>query len=369
MPDESRPLSVIHVITGLGLGGAENALTTLLTRTSLGHTAVHVVSLISGGANAQRLRDARIQTTELDMRPGWPDPRGVWRLARLIRNLRPTIVQSWMYHADLMTLAAISVLPRRDRPRLVWGVRCSDMDVSCYGPALRWTIALCARLSRRPDALIINSHAGRKAHEAIGYRPRHVEVIPNGIDLERYRPDSVMRATVRREFGLADDSVIIAHVARRDAMKDHANLLAVLERLPAVTALAIGSGTDTLPDRPNLKRLGTRTDVPRLLTACDIIVSTSAFGEGFSNALAEGMATGLVPIATDVGDSRLIVGDVGYVVPPRHPHAIIDAVNRLISVPAEECTRRKNQARARIETNFTLSKAAAAYMSLYQGLT
>jgi glycosyltransferase involved in cell wall biosynthesis len=327
-----------------------------------------VVSLISGGANAERLRDAHIQTTELGMRPGWPDPRGVWRLARLIRSLRPSIVQSWMYHADLMALAAMFVLPRYNRPRLVWGVRCSDMDVSRYGSALRWTIALCAHLSRRPDALIINSHAGRRAHEAIGYRPRRVEVIPNGIDLERYRPDSVMRAAVRRELGLVDGSLVIAHVARLDAMKDHANLLAALERLPAVTALAIGSGTETLPDRPNLKRLGIRTDVPRLLTACDVIVSTSAFGEGFSNALAEGMATGLIPIATDVGDSRLIAGDVGFVVQPRDPDAIVDAVNRLISAPAEEWTRRKDQARTRIETNFTLSKAADAYMSLYRAL-
>jgi len=178
----------------LGLGGAENVLTTLLTRTSLGHAAIHVVSLIPGGANAERLRDVNIQTTDLGMRPRWPDPRAVWRLVRLIRTLRPNIVQSWMYHGDLLALAAISFLPRRSRPRLAWGVRCSDMDVSHYGPVLRWTIKLCARLSHRPDALIINSHAGRTVHEAIGYHPRRLEVIPNGIDLDRYRPDADMRA-------------------------------------------------------------------------------------------------------------------------------------------------------------------------------
>lgn len=368
MAEELRAPAVLHVITSLGLGGAENALSTLLTRTPLGEAAVGVASLIPGGANADRLRAARIATCDLGMRPGWPDPRAVCRLARLIRALRPDIVQSWMYHADLLALAATSCLARRQRPKLVWSVRCSDMDVSHYGYALSWTIKLCARLSRRPDALIINSHAGRAVHEAIGYNPKRVEVISNGIDLDRYRPDAAARAEVRQELAIRDDAIVLAHVARRDPMKDHGTFLAAVERLPAVTAIAIGLGTESLPDRPNLRRLGARTDVPRLLAACDIIVSTSAFGEGFSNALAEGMAAGLIPVATDVGDSRLIAGDAGYVIPPRDSNALVDAITMVTSIPQEERIRRKAEARARIGANFTLPKAADAYMSLYRAL-
>lgn len=368
MADAAPPPAVLHVITSLGLGGAENALTTLLTRTALGHATVGVVSLVPGGANADRLRAAAIPTSDLGMRPGCPDPRAISHLARLIRARQPAIVQSWMYHADLLALAATSLSGRRNRPRLVWGVRCSDMDVSRYGPALRWTIKLSAWLSRRPDALIVNSHAGWAVHAALGYRPKHVEVISNGIDLDRYHPDRATRRAVRQELGIDEDAVVVANVARRDPMKDHESFLAALATLPEVTALAIGLGTETLPGRPNLRRLGARVDVPRLLAACDIIASSSAFGEGFSNALAEGMAAGLIPVATDVGDSRLIVGDTGPVIPPRDPRALAEAIGRVSALPSESRERGGLQARARIESNFTLGKASDSYMNLYRSL-
>jgi len=361
-------MRVLHVITGLGLGGAENMLTSLVLRSADAGMAPEVVSLTQGGENAARIRAAGVPVSDLGMRRGLPDPRAVRTLALAIRAARPDVIQSWMYHADLLALAARATLPRSERPKLVWGVRCSDMDVSRYGPALRLIIATCARLSARPDAVLVNSHAGRAVHERLGYRPRRFEVVENGIDTNRFRPDQAARTEMRRILGLAPDAIVLAHVARRDPMKDHESYLAALDRLPHVTGLAIGLGTETLPDRPNLRRLGPRTDVPRLLAAADFVVSSSAFGEGFPNVLAEGMATGAPAIATDVGDAARIVGDTGRIVKPRDVDGLVRAIGELVAEDTGARAARRTQARARIEAVYPLARSAQAYAALYRAL-
>lgn len=364
----TEPLRVLHVITGLGLGGAENMLTSLVLRSADAGMIPSVVSLVPGGENATRIRAADISVSDLDMRRGLPDPRAVRRLALAARAARPHVIQSWMYHADLLALAARATLPRGERPKLVWGVRCSDMDVSRYGPALRLIIAACARLSARPDAVLVNSHAGRDVHERLGYRPRRFEVVENGIDTERFRPDPVARAEIRRALGLAPDAVVLAHVARRDPMKDHESYLAALDRMPHVVGLAIGLGTESLPERPNLHKLGARTDVPRLLAASDFVVSSSAFGEGFPNVLAEGMATGAPAVATDVGDAARIVGDTGRVVKPRDADGLARAITELMGEDSTARAARRARARARIEAVYPLARSAQSYAALYRGL-
>ena len=150
-----RPLRVLHVITGLGLGGAESMLTGMLTEAPDETVEASVVSLLPGGPNAERLATAGIAVDDLGMTRGWPSPVAIRRLARRIRESRADVVQSWMYHADLAATAALALLPRGCRPVLVWGVRCSDMDLQRYGWRLRAVVRLSARLSRQPAAVVV----------------------------------------------------------------------------------------------------------------------------------------------------------------------------------------------------------------------
>ncbi|MFN0043913.1 MAG: glycosyltransferase [Alphaproteobacteria bacterium] len=359
-------LRVLHVITGLGSGGAEGQLSALLIQAPRADMVPRVIGLLPGGEHAARLSAAGIAVGSLGMRRGVPDPFAVPRLAHAIRDYQPDVVQSWMYHADLLSLAALALIARRDRPRLVWGVRCSDMDVSRYGRALRWTIALSARFSARPDAVVVNSRAGQRAHEDLGYRPRRFAFIPNGIDTARFQPDEGARVEMRRMLGFGEDDILVMHVARRDPMKDHENFLASLDAVPGVTGIAIGLGTEALPDKPNLRRLGARHDVARLLAAGDLFVSSSAFGEGFSNAVAEAMATGLPAIATDVGDARAILGDTGIVVPARDRAALAHAIGRITTLPRAERQALGRAARRRIADEFPLARAAERFAVLYR---
>lgn len=354
---------VMHVITGLGVGGAESMLASLATTEAAAGQPPIVVSLIPGGPVAAQLESAGIPVFELGMTQGRPGLVGIYRLRALIRRFRPTILQSWMYHANLAATAALSLSARRRQTVHYWGIRCSDMDLDAYGWMFRAVVKAGALLSRWPDAVTCNSEAGIMVHEALGYRPRQFILVDNGIDTTRFRPDATARAAVRLELGIAPDAPVIATAARVDPMKDYDSLLAALDRLPEVTAIVMGEGTEALPERPGLLRLGRCDRVAQVFAAADLVVSPSAYGEGFSNAIAEGMACGLPAVATDIGDARRIIGEAGTIVPPRDSAALAMAIEALIRHPDRAKTSRA--ARERIETAFSLDRAVARFRQLH----
>src|SRR5262249_40086770 len=194
---------------------------------------------------------------------------------------------------------------------------------------------------------------------------RRAEVVANGIDIDEFRPDAATRRAVRSELGIADDAIVLAHVARVDTMKDHGSFLAAMAKLPDLSAVLLGAGTENLAAAHNVLRLGRRHDVVRLFAAADFVVSSSRFGEGFSNVLAEGMACGLPAIATDVGDAKLIVGDTGLVVPPESPDALAPAIRAWAAESAAARAERGSRARGRIGENFPLRRATQRYVDLY----
>ncbi len=355
---------VMHVITGLGVGGAETMLAALAEAEAAAGTPPVVVSLTPDGPIAERLANAGVPVFDLAMRKGRPGLRGILTLSSLIRRFRPTVVQGWMYHANLVSSAALALSGRRSRTTHFWGIRCSDMDLNAYGRAFRLVVKAGARLSRWPDAVTCNSEAGIAVHEALGYRPRRFVLIDNGIDTARFKPSSEARSEIRAYHGLAPDIPILAVAARVDPMKDYPTLLAALERLPKVVALAMGEGTKLLPDLPNLIRIGRSDAVPRQLAAADLIVSASAYGEGFSNAIAEGMACGLPAVATDVGDARRIIGSTGVIVPPRDPEALAAAIDEIFK--EGDTASRGIAARRRIEQEFALDSAVSRFRRLHR---
>ncbi|MGQ0677900.1 MAG: glycosyltransferase, partial [Rhodospirillales bacterium] len=335
----SAPIKVLHVITGLDVGGAESALHALATARAATDLRQSVVSLVPGGHYSALLRQAGVPVADLGMRRGVPSPGAVAALARLIARDRPDVVQGWMYHADLMALAALMFSGRRRHTKLAWGLRASLLEGPGFGLGFRALRRMWTALARCPDLVIANSQAGIDLHAALGMRPRRARVIANGIDTAKFRPDPAARARLRRELRADDSARLIVHVARADPIKDHPTFLAAMDRLPRVRALMVGRGTEHLTPRPNVTFLGPRDDVPAVLAAADIAVSSS-IGEGFSNVLAEAMAAGLPAVATDVGEARLILGDTGIVCPPRDPGALAGAVKTLLDEPVARFRRR-----------------------------
>lgn len=354
---------VLHVISGLRVGGAEGFLVALAAELARRGVAQHVVSLTPGSANEARLRTLHVPVTVLDPRrsPGGPAS-ALLALRSLVARLRPEIVQGWLYHGDLFAALAHRLAPGRGKRVLAWGLRNSDLDEQRYGRLLTGA----AWLSRWPDLVIANSEAGARFHLARGYRPRRLVVIPNGSDTARFRPDAVSRERVRAELGIAPEAVVAVHCARVDPMKDHPTLLAAAALVPGVIFILMGAGTEALGTRPaNVRALGLQNGPEAIYTAGDIVVSSSAFGEGFSNAVAEGMAAGLLPVCTDVGDARAIVGATGPIVPPRDATALASALRGAAALDPEPRSDRGLAARARIEERFSVARAADAFLAAW----
>jgi glycosyltransferase involved in cell wall biosynthesis len=354
---------ILHIISGLGVGGAETVLTQLATALAARGMAQHVVSLSGTAPLAARLEAGGVPLMRLDLARPAGFAVALPRLVGLTRRFRPDVVQGWMYHGDIAATLVHWVTPGRRNRRLMWGVRCSDMDLDRHASLIRTE----AVLSRSPDIIVANSAAGADAHLAHKYRPRRLEIVPNGIDTERFRPDAAQRDAQRVALGIPAGQRLAINVARVDPMKDHTGLIAAVRQLPDLPLLLVGAGTEALDLPANVRALGVRDDIPALLNAADIIVSGSAFGEGFSNALAEGMSAGLAPVATDVGDARLILGDTGPVVPPGAPSVMRDALAGLLALPDAAFAERGPAARARIVGEFGIDRMVDRFADLYRG--
>ena len=374
-------IKIVHLITDLATGGAEIMLHKVLSRLDRSRFRNTVVSMTDRGSLGEQIEALDVPLFTLGLRRGIPNPLALFRLLRLLRAERPHILQTWLYHSDLLGLVA-GKLARV--PAIAWNIRCSDMDLRCYPKLTSLVVRALVPLSRLPDVVIFNSDAGRLFHQDLGYHPRKWVVVPNGFDLDEFHPDPDARFLFRRELELPAETLIVGLIARYDPMKDHQNFLravdSVLERRPRIHFVLIGHGVDesnseliTEIQNRNIFRhlhlLGTRRDIRSIMPALDVLVLSSAFGEGFPNVLGEAMAAGIPCIVTNVGDAAVVVGDTGRVVHAKDPAGLAAAIAELVAMPVEERRRLGFAARRRIEECFSLPSVVRQYELLYEELT
>ncbi|HUK60470.1 MAG TPA: glycosyltransferase [Stellaceae bacterium] len=365
---DARP-KILHLITGLARGGAQTMLTELVTHLDRSRFESVVVSLIDGGIQAEAIAAAGVRVMGLGMRPGLPSLGAIRRLRAIVAAETPALIQSWLYHADLMALVAARGVP------VAWNIRLSSIEGAPHQARLRILQRILAVLSRRPACVMVNSAAGRRFHEALGYRPRRWEVVANGFDVTRFRPDPQRRTEARRRLGIDEMQRAIGMVARVDGMKDHATFLAAAERVASrrddARFVLIGAGTEELPVPPGLVKiiaaLGERSDVAEILPALDLMV-LSSFSEGFPNAIGEAMACGIPCVASDVGDVGALVGETGLLVPPRDPGALADAILGLLAREPDHLAALGRAARARILASYSIEAAARRYEAIWTEL-
>lgn len=335
-------LRVALLIRSLNYGGTEMQLVTLANGLARSGHAVSVLVFYPNGPLLERLSpDVKVRCLE---------KRGRWDMIDFLRSLfrvldeeQPEVLYAFLAVANL--LACLAQVRSREL-KVSWGVRASDMDLAHYDWLSRLTYWLERRFSRCPDLIISNSEAGRRYAVLRGFPDNdRFLVIPNGIDAERFRPDARLRAEVREEWGILPDETLVGIVARLDPMKDYPNFLEAAARLArhehGLRFVSVGAGPEHYAAvlQEQARRLGLDTrmiwagprgDLPAVYSALDLLVSSSAFGEGFSNVLGEAMACGLSCVATDVGDAREILGDLGAVVPPCDPEALVAGAMTLL---------------------------------------
>jgi glycosyltransferase involved in cell wall biosynthesis len=369
-------LRILFIIRSLELGGAQRQLA-LLARglAARGHT-VTVIAFYPGGLFERELTTSTVRLVYLHKRSRWSVAGFIFKLRREIKLFKPEVVYGFLGVPNLI----VAMLPLIGCVGItrVAGFRASAPDASKYD----WAHALVIRceplLVPLVDLAIANSWAMANSLQRTFGRAR-IAVVPNGIDLTRFQFDGVVRSRLRMEWSLDKDAVAVGLVARLDPMKDHETFLLAASKLISmghgkVYFFCVGDGDASYLD--GLKRIAGnlglhervrwlpgRSDIQDVYSALDILCLSSAYGEGFPNVVAEGMACGLPCVVTDIGDSGAIVADRGWVVAPKDAETMAAALASAIAAlrPEDRELRRRSIAeRFSVEALINATEAAIA---------
>ena len=332
-------MKILFLTRSLNFGGAERQLVLLARGLHQRGHDVAVALFYSGGQLEADLREASVRILPLNKRGRWDGLGFLTRLVRTVLHERPDLLHT--YIDNLMTVFVQPFLPSM---KIVWGIRGSNKDFSQYDWLTRTIPALECRLAWSADLIIANSQAGRRGHVADGYPADNTVVIPNGIDTARFSPNPEARERVRAQWGVGRDDSLIGLVGRLDPIKDHETFLQaavlLLQERKQMRFVCVGDGPPefrtALHDRAHalgltnhLLWVGAQSQVADVYNALDLLVNSS-YAEGFANVLGEAMACGVPCVATDVGDSCLVIGDVGQLVPPKDPAALKTAMQQVL---------------------------------------
>lgn len=318
---------------------------------------------------------AGIQVHRLHLQKRWSDAMVFSRLRKLFKAYPPDVVHGWMYHGNLIA----SLLPLIGyRGPVFWGIRQSVPDLQLEKRSTRWLIRLLGPLSRARQLkkIVYNSQESQKQHEALGYARDKSLWIPNGFE---FAPPT---ASFPHAFSGNPLLKTIGCLARYHPVKDHSTLLegfALFAKNHPDTRLVL-AGTGMTEGNPTLMAdinkwgirekvvlMGPRNDVADWLPQLDVHVLSSAFGEAFPNAVGEAMAAGVPCIATQVGDCAAIIGDTGFLIPPRNPKALAQALAQFFALNESERQALGQCAQNRMRENYNLQVVAKRYWdALYE---
>ena len=371
-------MQVLHIITGLKRGGAE----TLLYRIcqfdkEYNHT---VISLTGTQDYGKMLNQINVSVYALNFSSSKINFFSLFKLYKLIREIKPDVVQTWMSHADLIggVIARFAGIKN-----IFWGVHHTNLIKGESKRATMMIVKLNALLSYLvPKKIIYCAEKSREIQELIGFKKTKGVVIQNGYDVNSFYQDNSLSESFRNELDISLDEFVIGHVGSYDPLKDQKTLIRSFAYLDQnsfnFTAVLVGMNLDNgnnalvrlLKENGLIERvhlLGIRKDILTVMNGIDLFM-LSSISEAFPNVLNEAMACGTPCITTDVGDSGLIVGKTGWVVEPKDPKALANASIQALKekqLNNESWGQRKDACRQRIVENFTFEKMIKKYKEVW----
>jgi glycosyltransferase involved in cell wall biosynthesis len=365
------PQRVSFLIRSLEAGGAERQLALLAKTLHQQGVKVTVNIFYNKGCFIDELRDAGITVIALDKNHRWDILKFLWRLRKEIKQQSPDVLYSFMSAANLFAgLLKLSLL----KTKYIWGIRTSHIDTNRISWLSRLVENIAAKSSILADRIIFNSESGLNYYTRNGYPLQKSRVVFNGIDTQTFCPGTKHKQ---------DGTIIIGMVTRIDPLKNIEFFLKaitpLLQKHKNIQICIIGDGdrlylknlkciAEQLNIAKRIEWIGHRSHVEEMYRSLDIFVSTSVT-EGFSNSIAEAMSSELLCIATDVGDSANIIGDAGFLIESRNIEQLADTISSIINLSKQESSSLRQQARKRINENFSIEHMFSATNRVFNELT
>ncbi len=361
----TKKIKVLHVIASLGNGGAERQLVELLKKNQQ-----HAVILLNDASIYKDALDTYgIQYYELKAKYKFFIFLKIPTFINILKKFNPDIIQTWMYNSCFF-ISLLKLLKIFDKP-LIWSIRCSDMQTKYYSFGFRYSLIACRLLSKISNKIIYNSYSGMIYHNKIGFSSKNTKVVFNGIDSRKFKYSKNLRKKLRNKYNFKNNSLIFMCVARVDPMKNYHNLIQAFKEMKKgdhknIKLVLIGKGTEKLDTPEDCIALGMRLDIEKYYNMADIIISPSRFGEGFSNVLVEGMLTELVPIATNIGDAKKIVGDAGYIASNTNVSGLKKVLSKVVKKGNKIIKAEGIKAKKRANKIFTINLMVESYNRIYK---
>ncbi len=367
-----KRLRIIHVLHRMGAGGTELALRRVVAGLDP-ELFENIICTVTPNNGDGQVPGARMVTLS---RNAEKTGSLVADLSRLFLNERPDVVHSRNWGA----IEAVVAAKLARIPRIVHSEHGRDIHTMNGDPWRRRVFRrFCYAMA---DQVFAVSGELREHYAAqLGLPLSKLEVIPNGVETNRFRADANTRHAVRARLSLSEHAIVAGTVGRLDPVKDHSTLLQAAEELARresrVHVIIVGGGPeydilqtriDANPVLRNRVQLVGESDRPEdWLNAFDVFVLPS-LSEGMSNTILEAMATELPCVVTSVGANPDLVqeGQTGFLVEPRDAAALADRIMKL----AEDASLRSRlgrHGRSRVKANFSMQRMIENYSRLYAG--
>jgi len=373
-------IHVLHIITGLDVGGAEVMLCRMMEHYDKRRFTHEVICLREPGKLAARVEASGAALHCLNMNRWWRIPSGIGKMAKVIREYRPDLVQTWLAHA---TLIGSLVSRFTTKAPVVWSIHTGQQDPSRIKLSVRLINHCLAKLSGvLPTKIVSCSRVALERHVELGYARSKMQLIPNGTDTDYFVPQDEEALQLRKKLGIPEDAPVVGIAGRWTPEKDYPNFfraaVKLQSRMPKAHFVVCGAGLETsnplalelfkhAPKPGQFHLLGIRQDMPVVYSAMDLATLTSA-SEAFPLTLGEAMACGVPCVATDVGDCRTILGDTGTIVRPMDCEQLAAAWEEMLRMSPEDAISRSHQARQRVVQLFSMSRYCTSHAELYESL-
>jgi glycosyltransferase involved in cell wall biosynthesis len=359
------PLRILHVLPCRFFGGPEKQTLQVARalRERYGHESIfcvmpHPDTLPERNPLVLRVREEGFETEPFVMRNNYNLLEGIHTLKRFIRRYHPNVVCSVGYKANLLTALGANI----PTVAVIHGWTGQDWKVKAF----EW---LDQRTLRRHSAIIVVSETQRRLVRRLGVRDERIHWAPNAIDVRVLLRPYEKTALLRETCEASEPAWLIGSVGRLSPEKGHRVLLDAFGRVRAqmgnVKLLLVGDGPEAhflqgavsaLSLQKSVIFTGLRADAQQIIGALDLLVLPS-LTEGLPVVILEAFAYETPVVATAVGGVPELVkdGETGWLVPPRDPHALAQAILDALSNP-EEARRRAENAYKHLLENFTLEK-------------